>query len=1073
MRKASITFASAALTVAAFFVFSGAGQGPGTEERLWRHRNLGKALFETPTTQAQSVGELKKALDLAPDSVRERVNYGMALLRTGSTREAIVELEKAQKQDPKLPHTWFNLGIAYKREARYEDAIRQFQGFIRLVPEEPVAHYNLGLMYNLSNREADALAEFETAAKLDANLVAPRFQIYNVYRLLGKEQEAQKALAVFQDAKRRQKEADDSEDMDWSFWAELYDPIETQGASRDVSAPAQVMFQATKLAGAVDANTAGMELIDLDGDGRASLIVWSKSGILVYRGGTEPVTASGLGDIKDVLDAAAGDFDNDGLADLCIVTASGATLYRNAKGKFEKSEVKLPAGKYQKAIWLDYDHEYDDDLFLLGQDSVLLRNEGEGNFRPQKFPFQPGRAVDAVAFRVVPDTKGTDLVVSYADHNAVLYRDHMRAVFTAEPLDAVPANARRLQAADLNNDSWLDLGFLAGGPGIALNERGKFTAAQAPASKAAGVAFADVENRGVLDMIAGNTVCRNQGRKGMFGAGKAVTGLPQAVAFAAADFDQDGRLDLAAVANDGSVQIAVNRTASKNNWFRVSLTGIKNMKLGALTEVEVKSGRHYQKQVYRGVPLLFGMGSYAEADTVRISWPNGLIQNQPNEKAMQAAAYKEAPRLSGSCPMIFTWNGRAFQYIGDVLGTAPLGASSGDGSYFPVDHDEYIHLPEGALVERNGRYEVRITEELREVSYIDEARLIAADHPAEVELYTNDKFKSPPFPEFRLFGVKRRVYPVSARDQHGADVLPQLLRKDRVYPLFRRDFMGQAEMHTLDLDFGSAAADNRAVLVMSGWVDWADGSTFLNAAQTAHNTLVFPYLQVKDAQGNWRTVIEDMGIPSGTPKTIVVDLTGKFLSRSREVRIVTNMCLYWDRIFLSEDTTAPRVRTTAAATSAAEFRLRGFSKPIEDAKREQPEAFDYQQWMPVSMWDQTPGTYTRYGDVRELMRATDDRYVIMGSGDEIRLDFDARSLPPLPAGWKRDFLLLVDGWSKDGDPNTAYGESVEPLPFHGMSSYPYPANERFPDTPAHRAWREEYNTRPAMKLMPRLIRRAD
>jgi hypothetical protein len=305
-------------------------------------------------------------------------------------------------------------------------------------------------------------------------------------------------------------------------------------------------------------------------------------------------------------------------------------------------------------------------------------------------------------------------------------------------------------------------------------------------------------------------------------------------------------------------------------------------------------------------------------------------------------------------------------------------------------------------------------------------------------------------------------------------VLPEVLRKDRVYPTaFRRDFMGKAELHTLDLDFGHAAPDNRAVLVLSGWVDWADGSTFLNASQQPGGELVFPYLRVKDAAGRWRTVIDDMGIPSGTPKTIVVDLTGKFLSDSREVRIVTNLCLYWDQIFLSENGAAPEVRMTRANPASGDIRLRGFSKPIVDPKREQPESFDYQDWMPVSMWNPTPGKYTRYGDVRELMVAADDRYVIMGSGDEIRVSFDASAFPRLPAGWTRDFLLLVDGWSKDGDLNTAYAQTVEPLPFHGMSSYPYPAGENFPDSAEHRAWREKYNTRPALKLMKPLVHRAD
>jgi hypothetical protein len=128
--------------------------------------------------------------------------------------------------------------------------------------------------------------------------------------------------------------------------------------------------------------------------------------------------------------------------------------------------------------------------------------------------------------------------------------------------------------------------------------------------------------------------------------------------------------------------------------------------------------------------------------------------------------------------------------------------------------------------------------------------------------------------------------------------------------------------------------------VLQGWVDWADGSTFLAATQ-AHRDLVFPYLQVKDAQGNWKTVIEDMGIPSGKPKTMAVDLTGKFLSASREVRIVTNLCVYWDEIYLFENNAA-RARLTEIPMTSADLHFRGFSRATIDPERKQPEAFDYQ-----------------------------------------------------------------------------------------------------------------------------------
>jgi len=415
--------------------------------------------------------------------------------------------------------------------------------------------------------------------------------------------------------------------------------------------------------------------------------------------------------------------------------------------------------------------------------------------------------------------------------------------------------------------------------------------------------------------------------------------------------------------------------------------------------------------------------------------------------------------------MIFTWNGEKFEFITDVLGVAPLGASSGDGNYFPVDHDEYIQIPGSALKEDAGRYRIHITEELHEVSYLDEVQLIALDHPASLDIYTNDKFKSPPYPEFRLFGAQEKIHPIRAIDMHNVDATARLAKIDQTYPdAFEHNTSGVAELHTLDLDFGKAAPENRAALVLNGWVDWADGSTFLGASQNGTG-LIFPYLQVKDAAGNWKTVIEDMGIPSGKPKTIVVDLTGKFLSASREVRIVTNLCVYWDQIFLIRDARAPQTHLTPLNAEAADVHFRGFSHPVIDATRQQPEKFLYDQVQPVSNWNPTPGSYTRYGDVVALVQTADDRMVVMGSGDELSLDFPASSLPRLPNGWTRDFLLLVDGWAKDADPNTAFSQSVLPLPFHAMSAYPYKASEHFPSDPLHTEYVREYLTRPALRLI--------
>ena len=987
----------------ALYLLTGAPAQQPNLDLLWHHRNLGKAFFENPTTQKEAVDEFHKALLMQPNSVRERVNYGLALIKAGETKAGIDELEKAQKQDPSVPHTWFNLGILAKRDGDAPRAIMEFEQMVTLVPGDAVSHYNLGTMYKQTARPADALREFELAAKLNPNLAAPHLQLFNAYRAAGRTADSQREIATFQKLKKQQEGAPIAENMEANDYAEILDTIDVPPQT---GAPLQ--FTGRKVAG----NVTGVAALDFDGDGKADLVAWGPGGVRLLKNGTEPVQATGLESLRDVVFVAPGDFDNDGLADLCILTKAGVKLYRNTKGKFLETKAELPKGDFTRAIWLDIDHDNDLDLILLGATAALARNNGEAGFSDEtaSFPFVKGAAIDAVRIALRPEVPARDLVVSYRDHEGEVYHDRLNGVFEALPLPALAAGTHDLRAEDFNHDSFFDLTAA----GLRLrNHAGQFEKADGTQDPA---------------------------------------GLPIESGYARVN--AAGDLLLAEPAKN------------QNHWIRISISGIKNLKTAVGAVMEVKAGALYQRHIYEGIPLGFDMQSYAEADTVRITWPNGLIQNEPRQKTNQSHAFPEAQRLSGSCPMIFTWNGREFQFITDVLGVAPLGASSGDGHYFPVDHDEYIQIPGEALQAVNGSYEVRITEELHEVSYLDQVRLIAVDHPAATEIFTNDKFKSPPFPEFRLFGAEHRVYPTAARDGHGHDVRPALLQRDRTYPdQFQRNPDGVAELHALDLDFGTAARDNRAVLVLNGWVDWADGSTFLGAAQEKKGGLVFPYLQVKDAQGRWRTVVQDMGIPSGKPKTMAVDLTGKFLSSSREVRIVTNLCVYWDQIFLAESSAAPATRLTALDAASAGLHFRGFSTPVIEPSRRQPEQFLYNRWMPLSNWNPTPGNYTRYGDVRELVTGIDDKLVVMGSGDELILKFPTASLPPQKPGWRRDFLLLADGWAKDADANTAFSQTVEPLPFHGMSAYPYKKDEHFPDDAEHRRYREQYLTRPALRLI--------
>lgn len=982
------------------------------DAKLEALRNLGKAFYENPTTQKEAVATLKQAWDLAPKSTREHLNYGLALLKAGQGPDAIRELLAVQKEKPEIPHTWFTLGIEYKKQGETQKALDQMRGAARLDPKEPIIQYNIGVLLKQLNDAPGATAAFERAAKLDTNLAAARFQLFNMYRQAGRAAEAKVQLETFQGLKKLTEGAAVPEDVDWCQYSEIYDPKPAPPA-RDKTIP---RFTERKLAdpwkGAIAFGNAA--------------IYWDNQGL--------SLNAKRIASVSGVRHVAAGDYDNDGLVDLCVIGEEMPILLKNQGTAWR--QLPLPArGSFNKCVWLDYDHDYDLDLIVLGDQQLLLRNQGEAGFADKStdFPFAPGKAIDGVTTRVIPDTRGFDLIVSYEGGEGVLYRDLLLGKYAREPLPLLPAGATNLITGDLDQDSTLDLVFNSG-DAVKWLSSGLTKSNDAPALKGR-VVIADLRNDGRFELVP---------------------------AIATLDFNNDGKADLVEQRATGWVE-RTNATLGLNKALRLSLDGVKNIRTAPGSEVEVRIAGLYQKKLYEGFPLSFGVGRATQVDVVRITWPNGLIQNEMKQLVATPLKYKEAQRLSGSCPIVWTFNGEEFEYITDVLGVAPLGASAGDGTFFTPDHDEYISIRSEQLKPNaSGKLEIRLTEELSEAAYFDQTRLLVVDHPADTAIYSNEKWKAPPFPEFRLFGVKTPIHARKAVDHSGNDVTTLLAAKDRTYPNFyKRTTAGIAERHMLTLDFGAAAPRNNAILVLDGWVDWADGSTFLAAAQEG-KPLFGPMLQVRNKKGEWVTVIEDMGMPSGKPKTITVDLTGKFLSASREVRIITNLCVYWDEIFLSEGSAAPQHRLTPLTPTAASLQFRGFSPSIIHPERKQPEEFRYPNPEPTSLWNPTPGNYTRYGDVTPLVSGLDDQLVVMGSGDELRLSFDPSSLPPLPAGWRRDYLLHVDGWAKDRDANTAFSQNVNPLPFHKMSGYPYKLDtERSPGEASQR----EYNTRPALKLL--------
>jgi hypothetical protein len=400
------------------------------------------------------------------------------------------------------------------------------------------------------------------------------------------------------------------------------------------------------------------------------------------------------------------------------------------------------------------------------------------------------------------------------------------------------------------------------------------------------------------------------------------------------------------------------------------------------------------------------------------------------------------------------------------------------GILVPPDHDEFVFVSGEQLRERDGELVLQFTEELREVTYLDRVQLIAVDHPQDIEIHPNERFTFPPFPVHHTHTVRDPLPPVRAMGSDGRDWAVELRDIDLVHaaPMVRErhQFRGMAEPWFLDLEFDPerVAEAQKLRLFLTGWLNWSNASANMAAAHHPRVQFLPPLVQVPDGQGGWRDTGPPVGFPAGKSKTMVLDLTDIIIREDPRVRLFCTLQLYWDRIVLAtDDDDAPMVQTRIEPASANLWE-RGFSAPLNEEGGDTPEDFAFDRVALFSRWDQHPGRYTRFGDCLELLTEIDDRFVILGTGDCLTLRFSSADLPQLPDGWRRDWLLFLDGWAKDRDPNTLQALEVEPLPFHAMSGYPYPAPEAFPSGELHEQWRREWNTRPARRWVPDLTTRS-
>jgi Flp pilus assembly protein TadD len=1062
-----------------------------------------------------NLGRVEEAKPLLLEAVRRDpkdpnawYNLGLLYKNTSDAEAAVDAFRRVTEIDPNDPEAWYFLGSTYSQLKQFPQAIDAFQHAIKLNPLHASAEFGMSRAYQQSGDLAHAREHLQRFQYLTQNKLGSPIGL--AYGEQGKYSLVEQSPAFVEKALPA---------INVSF-------VEVTGQTGLATKP--VVGEAKDLASFLGPGACFLDY-DGDGNLDVFLADGGKEGGLALyhnlgNGKFEDVTRkAGLDPSLHGISCTAGDYDNDGAADLALVLSNRVLLLHNEKkGTFkdvaETTGIKND-GPNVSVAFVDYDHDGDLDLYVAstlrnapspaaGQDITLpsglafpgnfmWRNNGNGTFTDvtQDLEIYLDPSVSAIGTDYNND-RAVDLVVTDLKGPAIL-ENPREGKFRAKSLWelAVPDLSLAISVLDFNHDGWMDLAFThSTAPALTLwrnNNGKKFEPVALPGTnwvRAFGVAAFDYDNDGWIDLIAVGETADGKGEVRLFrnlgpdgfkdvtaevGLDKVTLKDPRAII--TGDYENDGATDLLITQNHGPAVLLRNEGGNKNNWLRLNLKGLADNKSAIGTKVEVFAGANRQKFEIAGSSgylgqnspyLSVGLGQAKEADVVRLLWPTGVLQDEIEVAGGREQTFNEIDRRGSSCPTLFVWDGKHYELVSDMIGAGVVGHWVGPGQRNVPRPTEYVKVDRSTIREKDGKLSFRLMEPMEEVVYLDQVRLLAVDHPSDYDVYPNEYFASnPPYPLFKVIASRNARPPAGAWDEHGHNVLPDLLAHRYNGDFELLPFKGFTKLHSLELDLGEPYRSGPLRLLLHGEIEYFT-ATGMYAADQAGIQGIAPFVEALDAKGKWVRVIDDMGFPAGLPRTMTTDLTGRLPQGTQRIRIWTNLQIYWDSILIDRTDQNLNVRLNPVPLQNAELQFRGYPRQIED----QPPGnvkYVYEEVSRTAPYARQSGTYTRYGDVQPLLADFDDHFVVFGSGEEVALEFDPGKLPPLPKGWTRDYFFQANGYEKDMDFYAAEGNTVEPLPTRNMGTYPYPAGKSYPLDDAHLNYLLNFNTRHVSGNEPR------
>ena len=1078
-----------------------AGQQPPaarpSAEDAHRQNNVGVARLERYDF-AGAAAAFRRALELDSALGLARVNLAIALLYGGDPDAALKAAAEATNALPASLTAHYLLGLAARAINRGDDAIAEFRFVLRGDPSDVGSRIQLAQELSARQQYPEAIRLFDEAVRAEPFNATATYGLAMALTRSGDRERGAAMLKRFEELRINPAAITYSSTyLEQGRYGEGVVATGLEPGLVDPNVPAVTFTDATTQLLGLNIEARGIALFDADLDGDLDLALASAGRVRLRRNvqGRLTAQAADVAVSDDSVNAAvAGDFNNDNLPDLFVLSPKGGhVLQQTTAGVWRDagSTLRLPAIRpATAAAWADLDH--DGDLDIITAAPQFIRNNGNGTFADATADARLSAVPSSLA--VVPtdydNRRDLDLMFVTSDGSVALLGNARDGTFRNVTSDARlpgPDRYRALAAGDVNKDGVTDFYLSrAGAAGrFALSDTpGRFRIVDGPAaaSDVSAAMLLDYDSDGVLDLITlganGPGLWRNTGGQWTDVTARALPANLRVegdtpAALAAGDVDGDGDTDAIVRFASGRVRAWRNDGPLRRSMkVRLSARVSNRSAVGAGVELRAGSLRQRVETMATTPPatpadLVFGLGARRTADAVRVLWPAGILQAETTVAAPTVTVV-ELNRKPSSCPFLYTWNGSKFEFVTDFMGGGEMGAWVGPGQWNVPDPDEYVRLRADQLRPRDGRYELRVTNELEEAAFIDRLHLVAIAHPADVEVYPNEGLRTPGERQpFTVTPLRQPRPPRRVVDHHGHDVTDRVAALDR---RFVDDFkleaiQGYAEDHWVTIDLGLQPHESRAALLLTGWTDYAFSSDNV-AAHQAGLPFRLPSLEIKDARGKWVTAMPEIGLPVGRPQTVLVDVS-PFVARGvREVRISTTLRVYWDQIQIAPSAAVPFTRHDIEA-AGADLRWRGFSAEVSSDGLE-PFGYDYARVSHSAPWKAMPGRYTREGDVRPLLSAIDDRFVVAAPGDEIALSFDAAAVPQAPAGWTTTFFLFVDGFSKEMNLHSGSPDRVEPLPFHAMSAYPYTLPEHYPDTPEHRQYRDTYNTRVVGRALPGL-----